>query len=526
MLVVAGRSKPRVADRVPGFLLVREACRAVVVGLIVAVAALVLLCLERREFLEDAVGVVRLRLSTSTGRHLAEWHLPEREHGVREKHAEARVLQRGVVRMEVDERLEHVDLPEAKALGKVAVGPILGGPHVSHGDFALAQVVVHVNQVEEAMVERVHHRCFHAQHELLHLAEGDIPPRPGLLVVLVRGEVRRRCDHHHGLLRVVTCGEHGALLVADHVVARETIVIATHLLRAQLLLLIVLEQFEELILGVVLVGGLHHHHGEEADPKERQDARHRAKPAVGDEDTARADPRLHHPQRERDALPRPLVTQLCLGALAVLLSLHSSLALVDLKPKQNATKPAAERVQLEALGRGLAEHPHEPGHATSEPLDHALVQAKYPTAFHRRVEGVTQRVPKFASLVEWITRHAVRWQLKARLHLLEPFDAALTSVRVADFQPFFHIVMRPKAGLGVIEVGIATSVLWEGQDVHPHANPLEHVGDSHHPVAIAADSGRVLPLSIRLYFRGEQAEVGHGQKVLGVIKNALLGVVL
>ena len=57
------------------------------------------------------------------------------------------MLQAGVVRMEVGERLEHVYLPEAEALRKVAVAPVLRRPHVGHRYLALPQLVVVVQEV-------------------------------------------------------------------------------------------------------------------------------------------------------------------------------------------------------------------------------------------------------------------------------------------------------------------------------------------------------------------------------------------
>ena len=63
-----------------------------------------------------------------------------------------------VVGMEVDERLEDIDLPKAERLRKVTVPPLLRLPHVGHCRRALPQLVVIVHDVEVPAVLRVYVR--------------------------------------------------------------------------------------------------------------------------------------------------------------------------------------------------------------------------------------------------------------------------------------------------------------------------------------------------------------------------------
>ena len=74
-------------------------------------------------------------------------------------------------------------LPEAKALSEVAMRPVLRVPDVRHRHLALAEVVVHIDEVEEAVVQCVHHSRRHRQHVLHRLTE-RVERRPCLRVVL------------------------------------------------------------------------------------------------------------------------------------------------------------------------------------------------------------------------------------------------------------------------------------------------------------------------------------------------------
>ena len=84
------------------------------------------------------------------------------EQRVGEQPAELRVLElitlTIVRRVKVDQRIEHVHLPQAERLSKVAFHPRDGLPDVGHCHGAGAQLVVVVDEMEELAVEGVHLR--------------------------------------------------------------------------------------------------------------------------------------------------------------------------------------------------------------------------------------------------------------------------------------------------------------------------------------------------------------------------------
>eukprot|EP00966_Prymnesium_polylepis_P331683 7387258-Prymnesium_polylepis.2 len=400
-----------------------------------------------------------------------------------------------------------VDLPEAEALREVPVRPVLGGPGVGEGDEALAQVVVRVDDAVVPVVHRVHHRRRHADSVLDELADG-VHERPRLRVVGGGQHRPRRAHDQHRLLGVVAGGEDRALAgFAEIVRPRVRERLAAARLRAQLRLLVEAELAEQQVLGEALVCSLHVHHRKDADRVEGEDAGHRAEPTVGDQHPARRDPRLHHAKRQRHAAPRPASSEqpLLLGAL--LLLLHGLFAL---------------RVELETLGRRLALDVHEAGHALPQPFEHAFIEAHDPAAHDGSAEGITQRIPKAAGPVERVVRFAVRRQLKARVHLIEPPDAAV-SRRAPDLEPRLQVECGAESVLRcIVKVLLHAARLVKSERVEAATDVLQHVVGSDAPVFVVALALYLkLVLAVGLHQFRQRADEDHGQKEDGPLEQRL-----
>mmetsp|Transcript_8430 Transcript_8430/g.17059 ORF Transcript_8430/g.17059 Transcript_8430/m.17059 type:complete len:314 (+) Transcript_8430:752-1693(+) len=312
------------------------------------------------------------------------------------------MLERLMIRMKVGQRLEHIDLPEAEALGKMAIRPALRRPDFSHGGLTLAKVVMDIDEEKVSVVERMHESGGHVEDKLLHR---PIWLRAGVCLLIVRrgAERLRGTDDKHRLLRVVASREHLALFpLVRRVIPLVPIVLAAALLGAHLVLLAVAELAQERVLWVVLVRGLDLHDGVNAQREQLQDTRHRAEPAIGDEDAPLVGKALDHADRERNRTPRSLSSKPRLELGTVLLLLHGLLALVHFEEEKNAADPATQRVQLEPLWGWLALHVHKSRHASPHPADHAFVEAHDVAALHGCEEGVAQRVPETTGRVERI----------------------------------------------------------------------------------------------------------------------------
>eukprot|EP00966_Prymnesium_polylepis_P324290 7380355-Prymnesium_polylepis.1 len=101
-----------------------------------------------------------------------------------------------VIDLPTHERLEHIDLPEAQRLSKVAMWPGDSLPDVSHGNSTGAQLVVVVHQMKVLAIECVN-TCLHRLECMPDALPGHVGGVPLFLLRLTFKQVARCGDEEH-----------------------------------------------------------------------------------------------------------------------------------------------------------------------------------------------------------------------------------------------------------------------------------------------------------------------------------------
>mmetsp|Transcript_26352 Transcript_26352/g.52916 ORF Transcript_26352/g.52916 Transcript_26352/m.52916 type:complete len:297 (-) Transcript_26352:399-1289(-) len=252
--------------------------------------------------------------------------------------------------------------------------------------------------------------------------------------------------------------------------------------------------------------GFHIHAGIQSHGKQRQHARHGAKPRVRDDCTSGPLPVLHHAESKSDGFERVHV--------AVLLCEHGCFTFPKLKVDESTSDATAKRMDFAAhWGRLTTDH-HEAGHVPSEPPEHRFIQHQNPPRLHGIANGIAYAIPPPADTPEGIIRvlpPTVDWDLEARHHILKPSDADTKGAKIVCW-PY---------EIWCLKVSPAWTLHREGEHIHPASEEFEHSSARDLPIDVMAVAILVTAQAVRLHQRGHSRDLLHGQTMQRVVVQLL-----